>query len=692
ALPADRPRPAVVGERGASCRLRLSAGLAERVRALALEAGATPFMVLLAAFEVLLARLSGQTDFTVGTPLAGRQRTEVEDLIGFFVNTLVLRADLADEPSFADLLAHTRRHALETYAHQELPFEKLVEHLQPGRHLGRTPLFQAFFVLQNAPAEPLRLPGLAVEMLPVESGTAKFDLSLTFAEDGNEFAGEMRWSADLLDEATVRRWAAGLESLLAAALEDPAARLSELPLLSDRERRELLAAWSPPAGPAGPPPLLARIEAWADRTPDAPAVVAEDEILSWRALDERANHLAHRLLALGAGPDVPIAVCLPRSAALVAALLSVLKAGGAYVPLDPDLPAHRLAELLADCAAAALITTEELATLFPAGGPPRLAPGAAGSPVRPERAAAPENLAYVIYTSGSTGRPKGVMVERRQLAAYVDGFLKRAELPPGARHATVSTFAADLGHTAVFASLATGGALHVPSRELSTSPDRLAAFLERHPVDVLKVVPSHLAALLAAERPERVLPRRLLVLGGEAAPWSLVERVRELAPDCRILNHYGPTETTVGVLTFRTWEEDGRQALTVPLGRPLPGARAVLVDAWLQPVPAGLQGELLVGGPQVSRGYLGRPDSTALRFLPDPFGAFGERLYRTGDRARLLPGGALEFLGRIDQQVKIRGFRVEPGEVQAALLAHPAVREALVLGRPTPAGEMRLAG
>ncbi|HKV09683.1 MAG TPA: AMP-binding protein, partial [Thermoanaerobaculia bacterium] len=282
------------------------------------------------------------------------------------------------------------------------------------------------------------------------------------------------------------------------------------------------------------------------------------------------------------------------------------------------------------------------------------------------------------------------MVEHRQLAAYADGLLSRAGLPDGARYATVSTFAADLGHTVVFASLATGGTLYVPARERLTDPGRLAAFLERHPVDVLKIVPSHLSALLSADRPERVLPRRLLVLGGEAAAWPLLFRVHELAPDCRVLNHYGPTETTVGVLTFPTWEEDGRRAATVPLGRPLPGVRAVLVDSRLRLAPPGAPGELLIGGPQVSRGYLGRPGLTAERFLPDPFGAAGERLYRTGDRVRALPGRSLEFLGRIDQQVKIRGIRVEPGEIEAALAACPEVREAVAAARPSASGEPRL--
>src|SRR6185369_14653576 len=395
ALPADRPRPATASGHGVSRRLRLSATVAEAVRALALRAGATPFMLLLAAFEVLLSRLTGQSDLTVGTPVAGRERSELEGLIGLFVNTLVLRADLADAPSFADLLARTREQAIAAFMHQELPFEKLVEALQPerqaGNNAGHSPLFQAFFVLQNTPADPLRLPGLAVELLPLENGNAKFDLSLTLAED---FTGELLAPADRFEETTVQRWAGCFEHLLAAALQAPAAHVSELPLLADAERREIFAAWSPPAVLPEPAPLLARIEAWADRSPLAPAVVGEDETLTWRALDARANHLAGRLRALGAGPGVPVALCLPRSAALVASLLAVLKAGSAYVPLDPDLPAARLAGLLVDCRAVALITSDPLGTLFPADGPLRLSPEPVENPKRLAHTARPEDLAY----------------------------------------------------------------------------------------------------------------------------------------------------------------------------------------------------------------------------------------------------------------------------------------------------------
>ncbi len=628
-------------------------------------------MVLLGVFQALMGRYARQEELLVGSPVAGRNRGETEGLIGLFVNTLVLRGDLTGDPGFGDLLARVRETALDAYAHQDLPFETLVEGLAPERDLSRSPVFQVLFGLQNtAPLARELAPGLSLRLEEGLTEQAKFDLKLMLDEDGEgNLTGGWEYCTDLFEPATVRRIADGFTRLLAGVAADPQARLWELPLLGDEERRQVVLQGAP--GPDGGL-VHERFAAWAARTPEAPALAYEGTVLTFRELDGQANRLARHLRRLGVGPETPVGVRLERSLGMVVAILGILKAGGAYVPLDPEFPEDRLAFMLEDSGAQALVTEEILNDLNEESTEPL------------ESLAGPANLAYVIYTSGSTGRPKGVMVEHRQLSSYVDGVLARMALPEGASYATVSTIAADLGNTVVFASLATGGLLHVISHDRLGDSLRLAEYFDQHSIDALKIVPSHLAAL------ERVMPRRLLVTGGEALPWSLVDRVRETAPDCRVLNHYGPTETTVGVLAFPVPAAADRRGSVVPLGRPLGGTRVVVVDDRLLPVPAGVPGELLVGGPQVTRGYLGRPDLTAERFVPDAFGDPGARLYRTGDLARLLPGGDVEFLGRIDHQVKVRGFRVEPGEIEAALRTHPDVREALVLAKPLPAGENRL--
>ncbi|HKV09744.1 MAG TPA: amino acid adenylation domain-containing protein, partial [Thermoanaerobaculia bacterium] len=695
-LPADGPRPARWSSRGASAAVELPADLHAALAGLSRQEGASLFMTLLAGFHLLLVRYSGQDDVSIGSPVANRNRSEVEGLIGFFANTLVFRLRAEAREGFRALLGQARRVALDAYAHQDLPFEKLVEELNPERDLSRSPLFQVMLVLQNAPLPPIELPDLTLSVLDLERTAARFDLLLALAETGSGLRGLLEYSTDLFEPATIGRLTRHLRTLLGGAVEAPEAPVSELPLLTREEREQALGAWRGTGPAPAVRPIHELFEEQVERTPEAPALVDEVETLSHRELEARANQLAHRLRRLGVGPEVPVALCLDRSAALVAAILGVWKAGGAYVPLDPDLPAERLHFLLADSGARVLVTQAGLAGLFSGRDLTVLALEASWAALdgesreAPERLAGPEHLAYLIYTSGSTGRPKAVMVEHRQLAGYVHGVLARMELPGGARYATVSTFAADLGNTVIFASLATGGCLHVVARDRVSDPELLGDFLERHPVDCLKIVPSHLSALLASERPERVLPRRLLVLGGEASSWPLVDRVRELAPGCRVLNHYGPTETAVGVLAFPAWTAEERRSPRVPLGRPLGGTRILLADAHGQPVPVGVPGQLFVGGPQVTRGYLGRPGLTAERFLPDPGSSEpGARLYATGDLVRYRPDGTVEFLGRIDHQVKIRGYRVELREIETALERHPSVGKAVVLAREHQ-GENRL--
>jgi len=696
-LPTDRPRQAQQRFRGTALPVSLPPEIRDRLTSLGRAAGATPFMVLLAMFQSLLGRWSGQDDFVVGTPIAGRLRAETEPLIGFFVNTLALRAELADDPSFRALLERVRDTALDAYAHQELPFERLVAEIQPERDLSRNALVQVLLAVQNTPVQTLSAEGLTFEPLAEDNETAKVDLSLHLSEQGERIEGLLSFSTDLFETATVARLVGHFEHLLAAALTDPDCRLSDLSLLTPAELHQLVYE---AASASTPPDQLCIHQLFAKqvaRTPEALAVFAEEDgkevAWTYAELGRRVRRLAARLRALGVDLGRPVLLCAERGAGLVAGLFGILEAGGAYLAVEPDLPRARLELLAGDADAAVAVTERPLAGALPAGirrifledleadaDPP---PGAISSGI------GPGHLAYVLYTSGSTGRPKGVMVEHRQLAAYVQGVVERLGLPSGASFATVSSFAADLGNTSIFAALLNGGCLHVVSRERLADAAALAALMERRPVDGLKIVPSHLTALLTAERPERVLPRRLLVLGGEPLPWSLVERVRALSPELRVLNHYGPTETTVGVLAGEVQGQGG--GASAPLGRPLGFTRARVMDRHGQLLPIGVPGELCVGGPQVTRGYLGRPDLTAERFVPDPYGDGGERLYRTGDLVRRRPDGAIEFLGRIDDQVKIRGFRVELAEVEAALLALPEVCAAAALVRDRANGDRSLA-
>ncbi|HEX8272375.1 MAG TPA: non-ribosomal peptide synthase/polyketide synthase [Longimicrobiaceae bacterium] len=699
-LPTDRPRPAAQSHRGAREPVALPAVLVERLRALGRGEGATLYMTLLAAFQLLLSRYSGSEDVVVGSPIAGRTRGETEELIGFFVNTLMLRTDLGGDPSFRETLRRVRETTLGAYEHQAVPFEGLVAELRPERSLAHAPLFQVTFTLHDEEGAADGLPGLEIDPVAVPLESAKFDLSLSLTETGGGLAGVLTYSTDLFEPGTIARMAGHLERVLHQVAADPGLRLSGVELLDDAERRDTVVEWNRAEPAASSDACIHELfEAQAERTPDAPAVRFLDRTLTFAQLDEQANRLANHLLRRGVRPETRVALCLERGPELVVALLAVLKAGGAYVPLDPTHPAERIALVARDADAPLLLTVDRLAPDL--GDAPvsvvRLDGDAdaiaAESAERPASAATPESLAYLIYTSGSTGTPKGVMVEHRELAAYVQGVRERLELDEARTFALVSTPAADLGHTVLFPPLVSGGCLLPVPHEIAADGTALAEYFRANPADCLKIVPSHLAALLAAPGGGGCLPRRRLVLGGEASRAEFVEEIARLAPGCEVANHYGPTETTVGALAFRVRPgADLRGGSgSVPLGRPLPGARAYVLDAWGRPLPAGIPGELHVGGAGVARGYQGRPEQTAERFVPDPFaGEPGARMYRTGDRVKRRADGELEFLGRVDDQVKVRGFRVEPGEVAGALLREPGVREAVVMAREDGPGGVRL--
>ncbi len=713
-LPTDLPRPPEQGWDGAAHGLELDRELGDALAELGRAHGATPYMTLLAAFQVLLSRYSGQHDFAVGSPVSGRDLPELERVVGLFINSLPMRADLSGDPPFTELLARVRETALDAYAHQELPFDRLVGELGVERDVSRSPVFQVMFALQNYRSAPLRTQGLGMSAYPIEVSATRFDLALYLMETGEGLRGNITYRTELFTAETIRRMAACFERLLRSIVADPGARTSELEILPPEELGRVLAFGASAPVPQVPPfdgvLLHEVIAAQAARTPSATAVVSGDVSLTYAELDLRAERLARRLRGLGAGPDDRVAICLEQSAGLAVAVLGVLKSGAAYLPLDPEHPAERLAYVLADAGAGIVVTSADLRDRLPddvipvlhesdgteggtgSGGARGIADGSREADgVR----GAPGALAYVIYTSGTTGRPKGVGVQHHEVLVYLAGVRERLGVEPGSSFALLQSLAFDFGVTVFYLCLMTGGTLHlVPSR---TAGPELAETFRRVGVDYLKITPSHLAALLADAEPAELLPAKLLLLGGEAAPRGWAGELAALGR-CRVVNHYGPTEATVGVTTYEVTPSPPPPAVSthpaasvsstsLPIGSPLPGARVHVLDERMRPVPVGVPGEIYLGGDRLARGYLGKPGLTADRFVPDPYGGPGARMYRTGDLGRWSPSGDLEFLGRRDLQVKIRGYRVELGEVESVLADHPDVAQAVV----EPRGEQLVA-
>ncbi|WP_437561756.1 amino acid adenylation domain-containing protein [Sorangium sp. So ce542] len=689
-LPTDRPRPAARSSRGRTHRFELPRDLTAALRRRSQELGATLFMTLLAGFEALLHRYSGQEDFCVGTPVAGRGRAELEPLIGLFVNTLVLRARLDGDPSFEELVGRVKADALEAYAHQDLPFEIVVDALAVERDLRRNPLFQVMFALQNVPPPALSLPGVEVSPVELDVEQARFDLTLFLTESGDAIEGALEFDLDLFDPATVARLAGHYETILRAAAAAPSSRVGELPLLTPAERREVLVSWNATSAPPPPAACLHELfDAQAERSPDAVAVVSDGGELTYGELRRRADALARRLRALGVQPEVRVGLCVRRTLDLVVALWAIFKAGGVHVPLDPGYPRQRLAVILEDAAAHLLVTERALSGLVPAGSSEvllldEIAAGAAdeaGAPLAPLEPGRPDQAAYLIYTSGSTGRPKAVVIEHRQAVALA-WWARRAfsdEELAGVLASTSTCF--DLSVFELVVPLCWGGKVVLADNALA-----LPALRRAGEVTLLNTVPSAAAALLAASGiPASV---RTVCLAGEPLRASLARDVLALPHVGRLLNLYGPSETTT-YSTGATVAADARPTI----GRPIDHTQVYVLDARRQPVPVGVAGELYIAGAGVARGYLGRDELTAERFVPCPLDeARGARMYRTGDRARWLASGELEYLGRLDHQVKIRGFRIEPAETEAALAAHPDVREALVLARDDgPAGRWLVA-
>ncbi|MEU5348273.1 amino acid adenylation domain-containing protein, partial [Streptomyces sp. NPDC020766] len=696
-LPFDRPRPTISSHQGGSVELTVGAHIHSALTELARAQGVTVFMVVQAALAVLLHRLGAGDDIPVGTPVAGRTDEALDDLVGFFVNTLVLRSDLSGDPTFLQLLARTREADLGAYAHQDVPFERLVEDLAPVRSMARHPLFQVMLTLQNTAEVRLDLPGLNIEALPAGVLPAKFDLDFQIAEritDGTPagLTGLITYATDLFDpasaEAIVRRFLMVLETVTA----DPSLPVSRIDVLDTAERERILSGWNDTTHEVPQATLVELFEAQVTRTPDATAVVFDGTEVTYAELNARVNRLARVLVDRGARAEARVAVMMDRSADLVVALLAVVKTGAAYVPIDPAYPADRITYMLNDAQATVLVTHQAVTgaaddgvTRIVTDAPDTtaaLSTMAGADLTHHERGAAllPAHPAYVIYTSGSTGRPKGVVVSHAAVSYYLNWAVSAY---PGLSGRTVlhSSAAFDLTVTPLFGTLISGGALHIAAIQ-----DGLPAGLTP---TFLKVTPSHLGLL--SEEPVGSFARGDLVVGGESLTGEQLTRWRSAHHDVLITNEYGPTEAAVGCVTFTVRPGDPDVPGGVPIGTPVPNTRVYVLDSALRPVPVGVAGELYLAGVQLARGYLDRPGLTAERFVANPFTP-GERMYRTGDLAKWRPDGVLDFLGRADDQVKVRGFRIELGEVEAALSAHPSVVQAAVVVREDRPGDRRLVG
>lgn len=684
-LPLERPRPEVQTFRGSTwavpCGPRLLVGL----RRLAKKEGVTLYMLLLAAFQVLLHRYSGEDDIVVGTTAAGRARPEFAGTVGYLANQLALRADLSGDPRFRDFLGQVRRTVIEALKHQDLPFPLVVERLNPERDPSHSPIFQTMFLVEQQLPQFVHDVGLTVGEVAVRQRTAQFDLTLKWLERDDTSTTVWEYNSELLSQASIQRVSRHYQTLLRAIVDDSGARIGQLDLLSADERRRAVTGWNDtPAAPPNDSCLHQFIEAQAARTPDAVGVAGAGAgpESSYSDLDRRANQLAHRLVRLGVGPGVLVGVCLRRSPELLRALLAVLKSGGAFVPLDPSYPRERLAYLIKDSGVAAVLTEADVAARLPEttllvridADRPEIA---REHDRPPTTSVSPVDLAYVIYTSGSTGRPKGVKVSHRAIVNYLTWCLGAYGIGPGSRVPVSSSIAFDATMTSLLAPLLVGGS--VVLLQEGDEIGALRAGLTRGEYDVVKLTPAYLDVLRESFRPGDPAPSvATLVVGGEAFSRASLERWRGRARATRIFNEYGPTEAAVACCAYEVPAALPKSS-TVPIGRPITNVEVYVLDRYLQPVPIGVVGEIHVGGVGLADGYLGRPDLTAERFIRHPFRPDpAERLYRTGDLARYLPDGTIEYLGRADGQLKVRGIRVEPEEVEAVLLEHPSVRAAAV--------------
>jgi amino acid adenylation domain-containing protein len=698
-IPTDRPRPVVQTFHGARHPLALSISLTQRLKVLSQQHGVTLFMTLLAAFQTLLHRYTGQDDILVGSLVANRHQIEIERLIGFFVNTVVLRTNLSGDPSFRELLDRVREVTLEAYSHQDVPFEKLLEELRPQRTLSHNPLFQVLFVLHNSPNQTPQLPGLTVSVSEVDPETARFDLTLDLWETSEGLRGWFEYSTDLFDAATIARIEGHLQTLLKGIVADPEQCLSTLPLLTADERHQLLVTWNTTSMDSPHDQCLYEVfEAQVTQTPDAVALVHENEHLTYRELDRRANQVANYLQSLGVGPEVLVGLCMERSLEMIAGLLGILKAGGAYVPLDPAYPPERLTFMLQDAQISVLLTQESLMAGLPDCEAEVVCLDATWHTIaqqsdqKPDSKTTTDNLAYVLYTSGSTGRPKGVLGTHRMVLNVLTWLWQAYPFAPQevACQKTSISFVDSIQE--LLGPLLGGTQTVLIPDEVQQDPHRFVQTLAAYQVTRILLVPSLLRVLLDTytDLQHRLPHLKLWFASGEILPRELWQRFQSYMPHGHLINLYGASENAADVTWYDT-EQMCKHLVNVPIGRPIANTQTYVLDRNLQPVPVGVTGELHVGGVGLARGYLNCPELTAEKFIPHPFSNEpGARLYKTGDLARYLPDGNLEYLGRLDYQVKIRGVRIELGEIETGLEQHLAVRQVVVLAQEAASGDTRL--
>ncbi|RCJ32144.1 non-ribosomal peptide synthetase [Nostoc punctiforme NIES-2108] len=686
-LPTDRPRPAVQTFAGAIQEFALSVELSNQLTQLSQKQGVTLFMTLLAAFDTLLYRYTGQLDILVGSAIANREHSEIEGLIGFFVNTLVLRTDLSGNPSFSELLSRVRQIALGAYSHQELPFEMLVEALQPKRDLSHPPLFQVMFVLQNAPMSGVELAGLTISSLPPQSTIAKFDLTLSMHNSSAGLVGIWEYNTDLFDASTIERMSGHFVTLLSSIVANPEERISQLPLLSQTEQQQLLVEWNDTQADYPVDKCIHQLfEEQSVSTPDAVAVVFENQQLTYHQLNCRANYLAHYLQSLGIKPDTLVAICVERSIEMVVGLLGILKAGGAYVPLDPEYPTERLAFMLEDAQVSILLTQQRLIDRLPEHQAKLICLDEAWEQIAQNNQDNPTSevkafhLANLIYTSGSTGKPKGVMVEHKGLCNLAQAQIQTFGLTSDSRVLQFASFSFDASISEILMALGSGATLYLGTKDSLLPGKPLIEQLSNHCITHITLPPSALAVMPESE----LSALQTIIVAGEA---SSSELIRQWSAGRNFFNAYGPTEASVCATIAKCTDDDDK----ISIGKAIANVQVYILDEYLQPVPIGVPGELHIGGTGLSRGYLNRPELTQEKFIPNPFKGAGEsKLYKTGDLARYLPDGNIEYLGRIDNQVKIRGFRIELGEIEELLNQHSDVQTACVIAREDNPGDKRL--